>query len=127
MKLENVKVWIEPTKNPLYFRMGIRINETLAQAVKFSHAGIAFAILLRDEIKALIDEKGFKPFAIATIEADFYEDFFEDYVYYGPSALKFNLISAEFRGGIGSWDTLLDSPLHIKRKRKQEIKEPAPF
>ena len=120
MKLENVKVWIEPTKNPCYFRMGIRVNKTLAEAAKLSHAGMAYANLLKDEVKALIDEKGFKPFAIATIEANFYEDFYEEYEYYGPSALKFELINAEFKGGIGSWDTLLESPLFIKRGRKKE-------
>ena len=129
MKLENVKVWIEPTKNPLYFRMGIRVTETLAQAAKLSHAGMAYANLLKDEVDALIDEKGFKPFALATIEVNFYEDFYEEYVYYGPSALKFELIDAEFKGGMGSWDTLLESPLHLEheRKKKETPSSPKPF
>ena len=125
MKLENVKVWIEPTKNPLYFRMGIRMNETMAKSAGISHAGMAATTLLRDEMNALV-EKGFKPFSSATIEADFYEETDNAYGYYSPSALKFELINAEFKGGMGSWDTLLESPLHIERERKKEEHPPPP-
>ena len=101
MRLEPSRIWIKPTSDPLQFLMGVRINWEIAKAANLSRAGMAFTCITKDELMALIGN-GFKPFAQATLEVDFHE-FNVD----GQSALTFDLKKAEFKGGMGSWDTLL--------------------
>ena len=114
MKITDARIWVTPTKNPLRFLMGIRIDRVTAQSANLSHAGMASTILTKDELNALIGI-GFKPFARANLEVDLYED--EDYDYSGSSRLHFDLKSVEFQGGIGEWETLLEN---IKTKAKPQ-------
>ena len=106
MKITDARIWVTPTKNPLRFLMGIRIDRVTAQSANLSHAGMASTILTKDELNALIGI-GFKPFARANLEVDLYED--EDYDYCQPSRLHFDLKSVGFQGGIGAWETLLEN------------------
>ncbi len=106
MKIKNARIWVTPTKNPLRFLMGTRIDKATAQSANLSHAGMASAILMKDELNALIGI-GFKPFARANLEVDLYED--EAYDYSSSSRLHFDLKSVEFQGGIGKWETLLEN------------------
>ena len=68
MKIKDVRIWVTPTKNPLRYRMGIRIDKVIAQSANLSHAGMASTILTKDELNALI-EIGFKPFSRANRNA----------------------------------------------------------
>lgn len=116
MKIKDVRIWVTPTKNPVRFLMGIRIDKAIAQNANLSHAGMASTILTKDELNALIGI-GFKPFASANLEVDLYED--EDYDYCQPSRLHFDLKSVEFQGGIGKWETLLENIGSKAKPRKR--------
>lgn len=114
MKIKNARIWVTPTKNPLRFLMGIRIDKATAQSANLSHAGMASAILMKDELNALIGI-GFKPFARANLEVDLYEDC----DYSSSSRLHFDLKSVEFHGGIGKWVTLLENIRSKKRSKER--------
>lgn len=111
MKLENIKPSLTQTKNPLYFQLGVRVDATLREAANLSHDGMAFAVIAKDELKALMGQ-GFKPFAKATLEVEFREEPNKDPL--KPNLLKFDLIGASFTGGIGTWETILDAPVPNK-------------
>lgn len=113
MKIENVKPSLTQTRNPLYFQLGVRVNADLKAAANLSHEGMAFCVLAKDELKALMGA-GFKPFAKATMDVDFREDENQDPL--KPTLLKFDLNSATFTGGMGTWETLLDAPVQPKDK-----------
>lgn len=120
MKLTNVRLSIQPTKNPIYFQLGLAVDEKLKAEAGLSHTGMAFAVANRDEIGALIDI-GFKPFSKASLDVDFREEPNEDPK--KASLLKFELNSAEFTGGAGEWKFILEA---IK-KAKEETPSPKPF
>lgn len=113
MKLENIKPSLTQTKNPLYFQMGVRVDGKLKEAAGLTHEGMAFAVLAKDELKALMGA-GFKPFAKATMEVTFREEPNQDPL--KPTLLKFDLDSATFTGGMGTWETLLDAPVAKETK-----------
>lgn len=108
MKLENIKPSLTQTKNPLYFQLGIRVDATLKEAAGLSHDGMAFCVIAKDELKALMGQ-GFKPFSKATLEVEFREEANRDPL--KPNLLKFELLSASFTGGMGNWETILDAPV----------------
>ena len=124
MKITDARIWVTPTKNPLRFLMGIRIDRVTAQSANLSHAGMASTILTKDELNALIGI-GFKPFARANLEVDLYED--EDYDYCQPSRLHFDLKSVEFQGGIGAWETLLENIRPKVKPQKRYVAQPEGF
>ena len=124
MKITNARIWVTPTKNPLRFLMGIRIDKAIAKYANLSHAGMASTILTKDELNALIGI-GFKPFARANLEVDLYED--EDYDYCQPSRLHFDLKSVEFQGGIGAWETLLENIRPKVKPQKRYVAQPEGF
>ena len=106
MKIKDVRIWVTPTKNPLRYLMGIRIDKVIAQSANLSHAGMASTILTKDELNALIGI-GFKPFSRVNLEVDLYEDEVCDYG--NASRLHFDMKRVEFKGGIGKWETLLEN------------------
>lgn len=107
MKLENIKFSLQTTKNPLYFQLSFPLSETKATEAKLSHGGRAFTVLSKSEVKALCG-KGYKPFALANAEVDLREQDNQDPT--RPTLIKFDLLSAEFRGGMGDWDDILEAP-----------------
>ena len=107
MKLENVKLSISQTKNPMFFQISFHVGDEKAKEAKLSHGGRAFAVVAKDELKALMGA-GFKPFSLCTLEADLREEDNIDPT--KPSLIKFDLLSAQFRGGMGDWTELLNAP-----------------
>ena len=107
MKLENIKLSISQTKNPMFFQISCHIDDAKAAEAGISHSGRAFAVVSKDELKALMGA-GFKPFSLCTLEADIREEDNIDPT--KPSLIKFELISATFRGGMGDWTELLNAP-----------------
>ena len=120
MQLTNIKLSISTTKNPVYFQLGLVVDEKLKAEAGLSHTGMAFAVVNKDELLALMD-LGFRPFSRATVDADFREEPNEDPK--RPSLLKFELNSAEFTGGAGEWKCILEAI----RKAKEETPSPKPF
>lgn len=115
MKIENVKPSLTQTKNPLYFQLGIRVDATLKETANLSHEGMAFCVVAKDELKALMGA-GFKPFAKATLDVEFFEADNEDPA--KASLLKFELNGATFTGGMGTWETILNAPTPAKETPK---------
>lgn len=106
IKFENVKLSVSQTKNQLFFQLGIHINKETAQANGLTHDGMAFSLVAKDELKALMGV-GFKPFSLATIEGEFREE--ENIDPTRPSLIKFDLMSFNFKGGMGEWTELLNA------------------
>ena len=106
MKLENIRLSIGQTKNPMFFQISFHLGEDKAKEADLSHAGRVFAVVSKDELKALMGA-GFKPFSLCTLEADLREEDNIDPT--KPSLLKFDLLSAQFRGGMGDWTELLNA------------------
>lgn len=104
MKIENTKLSIGQTKNPQFFQLSFHIDDAKAKEANLSHGGRAFCVVAKDELKALMGS-GFKPFAVANIEVDLREQDNIDPT--KPSLLKFDLLSATFRGGMGDWNEIL--------------------
>lgn len=113
MKLENIKLSISQTKNPMFFQLSFHIDDAKAAEAKLSHGGRAFCVLSKDEIKAIMGI-GFKPFSLASIEANLREEDNIDPT--KPSLIKFELISAAFKGGFGDWTELLNAPAPAKKE-----------
>ena len=107
MKLENIKLSIGQTKNPQFFQLSFHIDDAKASDAKLSHGGRAFCVVAKDELKALMGV-GFRPFCLANIEVDLREQDNVDPT--KPSLLKFDLLSAQFRGGMGDWTEILQAP-----------------
>lgn len=113
MKLENIKLSISQTKNPMFFQLSFHLGEDKAKEAKLSHAGRVFAVVSKDELKALMGA-GFKPFSLCTLEADLREEDNIDPT--KPPLLKFELLGATFRGGMGDWTELLNAPALAKKE-----------
>ena len=113
MKLENVKLSISQTKNPMFFQLSFHLGEDKAKEAKLSHGGRAFCVTSKDELKALVGA-GFKPFSLATVEIELREEDNIDPT--KPSLLKFDLLGATFRGGMGDWTELLNAPAPAKKE-----------
>ena len=113
MKLENIKLSISQTKNPMFFQLSFHITDSQAAEAKVSHGGRAFCVAAKDELKALMGA-GFKPFSLCTLEADLREEDNIDPT--KPSLLKFELLGATFRGGMGDWTELLKAPAPAKKE-----------
>ena len=113
MRIEQTKVWVAPTKDPIQFLMGCLVNAALAKAANLSCSGMAYSLVAKDELMALI-EVGFKPFAKATLEVELFEKEFD---YSDSRVLMFDLQNAEFNGGIGAWTALLEPRGPKKHKR----------
>lgn len=121
MKLTNIKPSLTQTRNPLYFQLGVRVDAATKEAAHLSHEGMAFCVLGKDELKALMGA-GFKPFARAELDVEFREEENEDPK--KPKLLKFDLNEATFTGGMGSWETILDAPV---REKEAPADSPKPF
>ncbi len=106
--ISDTRLSVQTTKNDLYFQVAVRVDQEHATAAGLSHTGMAFAVVSRDELKALM-EVGFKPFAKATLTGDFREEPNKDPA--KQSLLKFDIDSVEFNGGCGNWDSFLDKEL----------------
>ena len=106
MKLENVKLSISQTKNPMFFQISFHIDDAKAAEAKLSHGGRAFCVVAKDELKALMGI-GFRPFSLANIEVELREDDNIDPT--KPSLIKFDLTGATFRGGMGDWNEILNA------------------
>ena len=113
MKLENIKLSIGQTKNPQFFQISFNIDDAKAAEAKLSHGGRAFAVVAKDELKALMGI-GFRPFSLANIEVDLREQDNIDPT--KPSLLKFDILGAQFRGGMGDWNEILNAPVAEKEK-----------
>ena len=111
MKLENIKLSIGQTKNPQFFQLSFHIDDDKAAEAKLSHGGRAFCVVAKDELKALTSV-GFKPFSLANINVELREQDNIDPT--KPSLLKFDLLSAQFRGGMGDWAEILSAPVPEK-------------
>lgn len=111
IKFENVRLSLNQTKNPLFFQIGIHVDEKKAKESGLSHPGMAFALVAKDELKALMGA-GFKPFSLATVAGEFREE--ENIDPTRPTLIKFDLISFTFKGGMGSWDEILTAPAPVK-------------
>ena len=107
MIIENVKLSISQTKNPMFFQISFHVDDAKAAEAKLSHGGRAFCVLSKDELKAIMGI-GFKPFSLASIETNLREEDNIDPT--KPSLLKFDLLGATFRGGMGDWSELLNAP-----------------
>ena len=117
MKLENIKLSISQTKNPMFFQLSFHLGEDKAKEAKLSHGGRAFCVVAKDELKALMGA-GFKPFSLATAEIELRADDNIDPT--KPSLLKFDLLGATFRGGMGDWTELLNAPAPAPAKKEPE-------
>lgn len=106
MKLENIKLSISQTKNPMFFQLSLHIDDAKAAEAKLSHGGRAFCVASKDELKALMGI-GFRPFSLANIDVDLREQDNIDPT--KPSLVKFDLLSAQFRGGMGDWNEILNA------------------
>ena len=113
MKLENIKLSISQTKNPMFFQLSFHLGEDKAAEARLSHGGRAFCVVAKDELKALMGT-GFKPFSLCTLEADLREEDNIDPT--KPSLLKFELLGATFRGGMGDWTEFLNVPAPAKKE-----------
>ena len=113
MKLENVKLSIGQTKNPMYFQLSFHIDESKAAEAGLSHGGRAFCVVAKDELKALTGA-GFKPFSLANIDVELREE--ENIDPMRSSLIKFDLLSAQFRGGMGDWTEILSAPVPAKKE-----------
>lgn len=107
MKLENIKLSIGQTKNPQFFQLSFHLDDAKAAEAKLSHGGRAFCVVAKDELKALMGS-GFKPFSLANVEVELREQDNIDPT--KPSLLKFDMLSAQFRGGMGDWNEILNAP-----------------
>ena len=105
MKLENIKLSIGQTKNPQFYQLSFHIDDAKAAETNLSHSGRAFCVIAKDELKALMGA-GFKPFSLATVDVEFREQDNIDPT--RPSLIKFELLSAQFRGGMGDWTEILN-------------------
>ena len=106
IKFENIKLGLNQTKNPLFFQLGLHIDDAKARAAGLRHGGMAFCLVAKDELEALMG-KGYKPFSLATIEGEFREDDNIDPT--KPTLLKFDLTSFSFAGGAGNWSEILSA------------------
>ena len=113
MKLENVKLSIGQTKNPQFFQISFHIGDEKAAEAKLSHGGRAFCVVAKDELKALMGI-GFRPFSLANIDVDLREQDNVDPT--RPTLLKFDILGAQFRGGMGDWNEILNAPVAEKEK-----------
>ena len=113
MKLENIKLSICQTKNPMFYQISFHLGEDKAAEAKLSHGGRAFAVVAKDELKALMSA-GFKPFSLATIDVELREEDNIDPT--KPSLIKFDLTGATFRGGMGDWTEILSAPVPAKKE-----------
>ena len=113
MKLENIKLSISQTKNPMFYQISFHLGEDKAAEAGLSHGGRAFCVVAKDELKALMGV-GFKPFSLCTLEAGLREEDNIDPT--KPSLLKFELLGATFRGGMGDWTELLNAPAPAKKE-----------
>jgi len=120
IKFENIKLGLTQTKNPLFFQLGLHIDDAKAKEAGLTHGGMAFCLVAKDELKALMGA-GFKPFALANIEGEFREDDNIDPT--KPTLLKYDLMSFTFKGGMGSWDEILQAP----PPKKEEAPAPKGF
>ena len=111
MKLENIKLSIGQTKNPQFFQLSFHIDDAKAAEAKLSHGGRAFAVVSKDELKALMSI-GFRPFSLANIDVDLREQDNVDPT--KPSLIKFDLTGATFRGGMGDWTEIVSAPIAKK-------------
>ena len=107
MKLENIKLSIGQTKNPMFYQISFHLGEDKAAEAGLSHGGRAFCVVAKDEFKALMGA-GFKPFSLATIDVELREEDNIDPT--KPSLIKFDLTGAQFKGGLGDWTELLNAP-----------------
>ena len=113
MKLENIKLSVGQTKNPMFFQLSFHLPDSQAAEAEVSHSGRAFCVVAKDELKALMGA-GFKPFSLANVEVELREDDNIDPT--KQSLLKFDLLSAQFRGGMGDWTELLNAPAPAKKE-----------
>ena len=113
MKLENIKLSISQTKNPMFYQLSFHLDDAKAAEAKLSHGGRAFAVVAKDELKALMGI-GFRPFSLANIEVELREQ--ENIDPSKPSLIKFDIIGAQFRGGMGDWNEILNAPVTEKEK-----------
>ena len=111
MKLENIKLSIGQTKNPQFFQISFHLGDDKAAEAGLSHGGRAFCVVAKDELKALMGA-GFKPFSLATVDVDLREQDNIDPT--KTSLLKFDLLSAQSRGGMGDWAEILSAPVPEK-------------
>lgn len=117
MKLENIKLSISQTKNPMFFQISFHIDDARAAEAGLSHGGRAFCVVAKDELKALMGA-GFKPFSLCALETDLREE--DNIDPSKPSLLKFELLGATFRGGMGDWTELLNAP--VKKEEPEGTK-----
>jgi len=115
-KFENIKLSLSQTKNPLFFQLGLHLTDEKAKELGLSHGGMAFCLVSKDELKAMMGA-GYKPFALATIEGEFREEENQDPM--RPKLLKYELCSFTFKGGMGTWEEILNAPA-IKKDDKPE-------
>lgn len=113
MKLENIKLSIGQTKNPQFFQLSFHVSDEKAAEAKLSHGGRAFCVTSKDELKALMGI-GFRPFSLANIEVELREQDNIDPT--KPSLIKFDILGAQFRGGMGDWNEILNAPVPEKEK-----------
>ena len=113
MKLENIKLSIGQTKNPQFFQLSFHIDDAKAAEAKLSHGGRAFCVTSKDELKALMGI-GFRPFSLANVDVDLREQDNVDPT--RPTLLKFDILGAQFRGGMGDWNEILNAPVVEKEK-----------
>ena len=111
IKFESIRLSLNQTKNPLFFQVGVHVDEKKAKEAGLSHGGMAFALVAKDELKALMGS-GFKPFSLATIAGEFREE--ENIDPTRPTLLKFDLLSFTFKGGMGTWEEILTAPAPVK-------------
>lgn len=111
IKFENIRLSLNQTKNPLFFQIGVHVDEKKAKEVGLSHGGMAFALVAKDELKALMGA-GFKPFSLATVTGEFREE--ENIDPTRPTLIKFDILSFTFKGGMGTWEEILAAPAPVK-------------
>lgn len=113
MKLENIKLSIGQTRNPQFFQLSFHLDDAKAAEARLSHGGRAFCVVAKDELKALMGD-GFRPFSLTTVDVDLREQDNIDPT--KPSLIKFDLLSAQFRGGMGDWTEILSAPVPAKKE-----------
>lgn len=120
IKFENTRLSVSQTKNPLFFQVGVHIDLKKAQESGISHEGMAFCLVSKDEFKALMGS-GFKPFSLADFTGEFREE--ENTKPGRPSLIKFELVEFKFRGGMGTWDTILEAPPPAAKPETTPVKD----
>lgn len=120
IKFENTRLSVSQTKNPLFFQLGVHIDAKKAQENGLTHDGMAFALVSKDEFKALMGV-GFKPFSLATFDGEFREE--ENAKPGRPTLIKFDLVNFKFMGGMGSWDTVLEAPPPAAKAEETTVKD----